>query len=416
MQKENTRHAEKHAEYHSAQAKWPDVLMNTYGTPTLELVDGDGAIVVDSLGREHIDLLAGIAVNSLGYGHPAITEAVTAQVQSFSHVSNLFASAPVVNAAEKIIQRFSQYQPHSEAVASDSRVFFCNSGTEANEAAFKLARLSGRSRILAAQHGFHGRTMGALALTGQPEKQLPFEPLPAGVEFYPYGDVDYLRKLVDVNPQNVAAIFLEPIQGETGVIPAPSGFLQEVRSLCTNNGILMVVDEVQTGVGRTGDFSAFQHEGVLPDVVTMAKGLGGGLPIGACVAHGKAKDLFVPGTHGTTFGGNPVACAAAGAVLSVIEEDFVTNVRVKGKLLKDKLSDLKFVDHVRGRGLMLGVVLKQPVAKVAAQRAAEFGLILNAPSEFVLRITPPLVITDEQIADAVDRIERLLDFLTTPTQ
>ncbi|AEX39433.1 Acetylornithine aminotransferase [Corynebacterium pseudotuberculosis 3/99-5] len=258
--------------------------------------------------------------------------------------------------------------------------------------------------------------MGALALTGQPEKQLPFEPLPAGVEFYPYGDVDYLRKLVDVNPQNVAAIFLEPIQGETGVIPAPSGFLQEVRSLCTNNGILMVVDEVQTGVGRTGDFFAFQHEGVLPDVVTMAKGLGGGLPIGACVAHGKAKDLFVPGTHGTTFGGNPVACAAAGAVLSVIEEDFVTNVRVKGKLLKDKLSDLKFVDHVRGRGLMLGVVLKQPVAKVAAQRAAEFGLILNAPSEFVLRITPSLVITDEQIADAVDRIERLLDFLTTPTQ
>lgn len=416
MQEENICQAKSHAERQSAKEKWPDVVMNTYGTPTLELVDGHGVLVTDSLGREHIDLLAGIAVNSLGHGHPAITEAVTTQIRRFSHVSNLFASAPVVNAAEKIIQWFGHGQPDSDAIVSDTRVFFCNSGTEANEAAFKLARLSGRSRILAAQHGFHGRTMGALALTGQPEKQAPFGPLPAGIEFYPYGDLDYLRKLVAINPHDVAAIFLEPIQGETGVIPAPEGFLQEVRRLCTDNGILMVVDEVQTGVGRTGDFFAFQHDGVLPDVVTMAKGLGGGLPIGACIAYGRAKDLFTPGLHGTTFGGNPVACAAAGAVLDVINEGFIRDVREKGKLFKDKLSDLKLVDYVRGRGLMLGVVLKQPVAKIAAQQAADFGVILNAPSEFVLRITPPLIIDAEHIAEAVGRIERLLDSLTTPTE
>lgn len=416
MQEENICQAKSHAGHRSAREKWPDVVMNTYGTPTLELVDGHGALVTDSLGREHIDLLAGIAVNSLGHGHPAITEAVTTQIQSFSHVSNLFASAPVVNVAEKIIQRFSQGQSDPDAIASETRVFFCNSGTEANEAAFKLARLSGRNRILAAQHGFHGRTMGALALTGQPEKQAPFGPLPAGVEFYPYGDLDYLRKLIAINPHDVAAIFLEPIQGETGVIPAPEGFLQEVRNLCTDNGILMVVDEVQTGVGRTGDFFAFQHEGVVPDIVTMAKGLGGGLPIGVCVAHGKAKDLFTPGLHGTTFGGNPVACAAACAVLDVINEGFISDVREKGKLFKNKLSDLKSVDYVRGRGLMLGVVLKQPVAKIAAQRAADFGVILNAPSEFVLRITPPLIIDTEHIVEAVGRIERLLDSLTAPTE
>ncbi|AMO90470.1 acetylornithine aminotransferase [Corynebacterium simulans] len=247
--------------------QWNEAIANNYGAPPLGLVSGAGSTVVDEEGKSYIDMLAGIAVNSLGYGHPAVVQAVSQQVAKLAHVSNLFASEPVVEVAQKLKARVGD---------SDARVFFCNSGTEANEAAFKVARLTGKKRVLAAHHGFHGRTMGALAMTGQPGKRAPFEPLPAGVEFYPYGDIEYLRTLVEQDPANTAAIILEPIQGETGVIPAPDGFLVKVRQLCDEYGLLLIVDEVQTGVGRTGDFFAFQSAGILPDVITMAKGLGGG--------------------------------------------------------------------------------------------------------------------------------------------
>lgn len=383
--------------------QWNDVLMNNYGTPPIELVSGQGATVEDSQGRTHIDLLAGIAVNALGHAHPAIIEAVTHQLSQLGHVSNLFASAPVMQAAATLKER----------VGDDSaRVFFCNSGGEANEAAFKLARLTGRSRILAAVHGFHGRTMGSLALTGQPDKRKAFEPLPTGVEFYPYGDVEYLTKLVETNPSDVAAIFLEPVQGETGVVPAPAGFLQAVRDLCDEHGILMVCDEVQTGVGRTGDFFAFQHDGVLPDVITMAKGLGGGIPIGATIARGKAAELFQPGAHGTTFGGNPVACAAANAVLEIVDDAFCAEVREKGAYFAEKLTAIGGVDHVRGRGLMLGVVLDKPVAKEAVKQGFDHGLILNAPAEDIIRLTPPLIISHEEMDAAVEKLSALINDLT----
>ena len=381
-------------------SRWTSALLDTYPTPPVELVSGEGATVTDADGNTYIDMLAGIAVNALGHAHPAIVDAVSAQVARLGHVSNLFGSQPVVEVAEALRAR----------VGDDTaRVFFCNSGAEANEAAFKLARLTGRRRILAAERGFHGRTMGSLALTGQPDKRAPFEPMPAGVEFFTYGDIEALEALVQQDPGNTAAIILEPIQGETGVIPAPEGFLTKVREICDAHGILFITDEVQTGVGRTGDFFAFQHEGVLPDVITMAKGLGGGLPIGATIARGKAATLFTPGSHGTTFGGNPVACAAAKAVLGVVDEAFLAEVRRKGQLLISAASQVPGVAQVRGRGLMLGVVLDEAVAKLVVKQGLEEGLILNAPGENVIRLTPPLVISDDEIAEAMQRLARAID-------
>ncbi len=379
----------------SLTSSWQSAMMNNYGTPPVGIVSGHGAYLVDESGKEYLDLLAGIAVNSLGTNHPAVVKAVTEQVSTLSHVSNLFASPPAVKLAQRL----------KEKVGDDSaRVIFSNSGAEANEAAFKLARLTGRGRILAANHGFHGRTMGSLAMTGQPSKRDIFGPLPGGVEFYPYGDIDYLRQLVEINPTDTAAIILEPIQGETGVVPAPEGFLADIRALCDEYGILMIVDEVQTGVGRTGTFFAFEKAGITPDVITMAKGLGAGLPIGACIGIGKAAELFGPGSHGTTFGGNPVACAAANAVLDVVDEQFIADVQSKGEKFTAELENLPLVDHVRGHGLLLGVVLKQSVAKAAVAEGLKNGLILNAPSDDVVRIAPPLVITEQDIADAVFKL------------
>lgn len=386
-------------------AQWKNTFMDNYGTPSIELVGGRGAWLIDADGNKYIDMLAGIAVNSLGQGHPAVVEAVTQQVATLGHSSNLFATEPALKLAARLCQKFLEVDPG----VKEPRVYFCNSGAEANEAAFKLARLTGKRRILAAVHGFHGRTMGALSLTGQPDKRKAFEPMPAGVEYYTYGDSEYLRRLVEQEPHNVAAIILEPIQGETGVIPAPEGFLHDVRALCDEYQILMIVDEVQTGVGRTGDFFAFQHEqGVVPDIVTMAKALGGGLPIAACLAQGKAATLFTPGAHGTTFGGNPVCCAAANAVLDVIDEDFLDTVKARGALLSQKLSALDGVQGVRGRGLMLGVALDRDVAKEAVAEGLGYGLILNAPQKNVIRLVPPLVITEDDIAEFVTRFQKLL--------
>lgn len=384
---------------------WAGVMMNNYGTPPLALVSGKGAKVTAEDGQELIDMLAGIAVNSLGHAHPAVVEAISTQAQRLGHVSNLFASEPGITLATRLGERFA---PGDDTV----RVFFCNSGAEANEAAFKLARLTGKKRVLAAHHGFHGRTMGSLALTGQPSKRKDFEPLPSGVEFYPFGDAAYLRTLIEMNPADTAAIILEPIQGETGVVPAPDGFLKQVRELCDEFDLLMIVDEVQTGVARTGEFYAHQHEGVLPDVVTMAKGLGAGMPIGACLARGKAAQLFGPGSHGTTFGGNPVVCAAANAVLDVITDGFQDSVRAKGELLAEEAKKIPGVVDVRGRGLMLGLVLAENIAaKVVAQGLKE-GVILNAPAPNVLRLTPPLIISEDEIHEAIARIRTALERTT----
>lgn len=387
--------------------QWAHDLMNTYGVPPLTLVKGEGARVLDDKGREYIDLLAGIAVNSLGHAHPAVIDAVSSQVAELAHVSNLFVSQPVVDVAHELKARF--LRGKAEA---DTRVFFCNSGAEANEAAFKLARLTGKSRVLAAVHGFHGRTMGSLSLTGQPDKQKPFLPLVPGVEFFDFNDCDSLSAAVAAAPEDTAAIIVEPIQGETGVIPATRAFLETARHLCDEHGILLIFDEVQTGVGRTGQFFAHETYGVTPDVVTMAKGLGAGLPIGACLATGPAASLFGPGSHGTTFGGNPVACAAARAVLQTIDEDFLAGVRARSEQIAAGLADLPGVDYLRGRGLMLGVVLKHPLAKEVVAAGYRHGLILNAPAQDVVRITPPLVITAEDVDEAITRFTAALDDAT----
>ena len=378
--------------------QWSDVFMNTYGTPQLHLVKGEGATVTDADGKQYVDMLAGIAVNSLGHAHPALVSAVATQAGTLGHISNFFGSDAALHAASTLRERF----------GDEAKVFFCNSGGEANEAAFKLTRLTGRATVLSAENGFHGRTMGALSLTGQPGKREPFAPLVPGVEYYRYGDIDHVRELVEKHAGDVAAIFLEPIQGEVGVIPAPEGFLQNIRALCDEHGILMVVDEVQTGVGRTGDFFAFTQSGVQPDIVTMAKGLAGGMPIGAVIANAKTAALFTPGAHGTTFGGNPIACAAANAVLGIVDDAFCAAVKEKGEWLARAVDKVPGVDHVRGRGLMLGVVLSAPVAKDAVRVGLKHGVILNAPTDTVIRLTPPLTISDEELQRAVDAIEATL--------
>lgn len=382
---------------------WSSALMNNYGTPAISLTGGQGMYLTDTEGKRYLDMLAGIAVNALGQAHPDIVEAVSTQIATLGHTSNIFATPHSIEVATALKQRFAGGSDDS------ARVFFCNSGAEANEAAFKIARLTGRGRVLAAEAGFHGRTMGALALTGQPEKRAPFEPLPGGVDFYPYGDVQKLREIVEEDPDSIAAIFAEPIQGETGVIPAPEGFLAAVRQLCDDYGILMVADEVQTGVGRTGKFFAHEYAGVVPDVVTMAKGLGGGLPMGAVLARGAAAQYLQPGQHGTTFGGNPVVLAAARTVLNTLDEKFLQHVREIGTYLRGQLQQISGVSEVRGIGLMLGVVLESANAKEVVAAGLERGLILNAPSDKVVRLTPPLIIERRHVDECVSILQEILD-------
>lgn len=377
------------------QDQWQTAIMPTYGTPQLELVKGSGAIVTDSEGKDYLDLLSGIAVNALGHAHPAIIEAVTTQISTLGHTSNIFAHPQVITLAEKLREIAGEQ-------AQDAQVFFSNSGAEANEAAFKIARATGRPRILTAERGFHGRTMGSLALTGQPDKRKPFEPMPAGVDYFPYGDLEAVRKMAD---ESVAAILVESIQGETGVIPAPEGFLAGLREICDEHGILLMIDEVQAGMARTGDWFGYQSAGIVPDVITLAKGLGGGLPIGATIAWPPAQ-LLEKGMHGTTFGGNPVACAAANAVIDTIRtENLMDNVNKVGAYFEQQLAAHPSVTEVRGRGLMLGVVLDAPLT----EDPLDYGLILNRPSPDVIRIVPPLNMTMVQAQDGVDKITTMLD-------
>lgn len=381
--------------------RWPSVMMNTYPTPPIELVSGSGAVVVDSDGREYLDLLAGIAVNILGHRHPAVIDAVTRQLNSLGHTSNLYATAPGVELAEELIRRL--------GVDAPARVFFCNSGTEANEIAIKLTRLTGRTKLVAAQGSFHGRTMGSLALTGQPAKRQPFEPLPGHVTHVPYGDADALEAAVG---DDTAAVFLEPIMGEGGVVVPPDGYLAAARAVTSRHGALLVLDEVQTGIGRTGTFFAHQHDGITPDVVTLAKGLGGGLPIGACIAIGPAADLMTPGLHGSTFGGNPVCAAAALGVLRALDEEgLVLRAQTAGDRLKAGVEGLKhrLVDQLRGRGLLRGLVLTAPRAKEFEAAARDGGFLVNAAAPSVVRLAPPLTITDSQLDTFVAALPGLLD-------
>ena len=372
------------------QERWRGSVMDTYGTPAVALVRGEGARVWDADGRDYVDLLAGIAVNALGHAHPAVVGAIAAQAAVLGHTSNLAISPPAVDLAERLLALL------DPGGTRGGRVFFCNSGAEANEAALKLTRRTGRRRIVVAERSFHGRTMGALALTAQPAKQDPFRPLPGDVVAVPFGDADALAAAVT---DDTAAVFLEPIQGEGGVIPAPSGYLAAARAACDTHGALLILDEVQTGIGRTGVWFAHQSDGVLPDVVTMAKGLGGGLPIGACVAFGDAVHLLGPGSHGSTFGGNPISCAAALAVLDTIAEDNLLDrvSRVESRL-RDIVSLTPIVDHVRGRGLLLGAVLTGPYAAEVEMRARESGLLVNAVAPDVIRLAPPLTLTDADLA------------------
>ncbi|GAB2987838.1 acetylornithine transaminase [Saccharothrix stipae] len=388
----------------SDQQRWQAAMMNNYGTPGLTLTRGEGAHVWDADGKRYLDLLSGIAVNVLGHAHPAIVAAVTEQIGKIGHTSNLYVNEPALKLAERLLDL--------SGVDGDGRVLFCNSGAEANEAAFKLSRRTGRTKVVSTDGGFHGRTMGALALTGQPAKRDPFEPLVPGVVHVPFGDVAALEAAID---DETAAFVVEPIQGENGVVVPPEGYLQAARRITAEHGALLVLDEVQTGVGRLGTWFAFHQVGIVPDVITLAKGLGGGLPLGACIAVGPAKDLFEPGQHGTTFGGNPVCCAAALAVLDTIAADGL--LEHAGAVGKEIATGVEALDHplisgVRGAGLLLGITLREAVSAKAAAAAQQAGYLINPIQPDVIRLAPPLVLDE---ADAHRLVADLPSFLPTPS-
>lgn len=366
---------------------WNKSLQANYGTPTLELVSGKGANVIDSKGDQYLDFLAGIATNVLGHAHPSVVKAVTKQISTLGHVSNLYAHPNVIALAEKLSKMTGD---------KSALVFFCNSGAEANEAALKLSRKTGRTRIVATKDSFHGRTMGALSLTGQPEKSKAFKPLIKGVIHVPYGDMGAMLKKVN---KKTAMVIVEPIMGEAGVIVPPHGYLQALRELCDDTGALLVFDCVQTGMGRTGDWFGYEYSGIKPDVITLAKGLGGGLPLGAMIALGNSAELFQPGDHGSTFGGNPVATAASLAVIETIEsKKLLKRVGDIGTELMVDLALIEGVKSVRGAGLLIGIEFTNPIAKKVAAQCQKSGVLVNGNSETVIRIAPPLIVTDRDVA------------------
>ncbi|MBB1253831.1 acetylornithine transaminase [Streptomyces sp. OF3] len=373
--------------------------MDNYGTPPLALSHGEGARLWDADGREYLDFVGGIAVNALGTGHPAVVRAVSDQIATLGHVSNLYIAEPAVALAERLL----------ELAGRDGSAYFCNSGAEALEAAVKIGRRTGRTHMVATEGGFHGRTMGALALTGQPAKQDPFRPLPGDVTHVPYGDVEALRATVT---EDTALFVVEPIQGENGVVVPPDGYLAAAREITAATGTLLVVDEVQTGIGRTGHWFESLAQGVLPDVITLAKGLGGGMPIGAALAFGEAAELLTPGQHGSTFGGNPVSCAAALAVLDTLAaEDLPARALALGERLRERVWALghPLIDQVRGAGLLLGIVLTEPVAPQAQKAAQDAGFLVNAVKPDVIRLAPPLVIGEREADALVAALPAVLD-------
>lgn len=384
--------------------RYAEALMQTFGRPARVLTRGEGARLWDADGNEYLDLLAGLAVNSLGHAHPFVTAAVTSQLTTLGHISNIFASPAQIALAERLTAMVTVNDPSQHA-----RAFFTNSGTEANEAAFKLTRRTGRTRLIAMEGSFHGRTMGALALTHNPAYREPFEPLPGEVTFVSYGDIEALTAALD---DTVAAVVLEPLQGENGVVPLPSDYLQQARQLTRAHGALLWLDEVQTGIGRCGYWWAAQPSGITPDIITLAKGLGAGFPIGACVATGPAADFLTAGHHGTTFGGNPVASIAGLAVLAVIERDGLLERTLElGEHLARSIEALNhpLIDHVRGAGLLRGIVLRQEIAGQAVTEALDSGYIINAPRPGILRLAPPLVIEQGQLDRFVQDLPGILE-------
>jgi|UniRef100_UPI00404A6337 acetylornithine/N-succinyldiaminopimelate aminotransferase len=381
----------------SLSLSWTDLMMANYGTPSRTFVSGKGCVIKDDHGNSYLDFLAGIATNVLGHAHPAIVKSVSTQVATLGHVSNFFAHPQGLLLASRL---------QAMTGDSNSRVFFCNSGAEANEAALKISRRTGRSKIVAAQGSFHGRTMGALSMTGQPAKREPFTPLLKGVTHVPFGDLTAMRRAVT---KRTAMVIVEPIMGEAGVITPPDGYLAGLRHICDQTGALLVFDCVQTGIGRTGQWFGFEHEKVKPDVLTLAKGLGGGLPIGATIAYGSAAQLLQPGDHGTTFGGSPISCAAGNAVLDVIVKNkLMQSARSHEKKIKSKLTSVSGVKEVRGRGLLLGIELESPIAKSVAAALLDSGVIVNAANESTIRIAPPLIVTALQIEKFISLFTKVL--------
>lgn len=392
------------------QQRWRSVMMDNYGTPSLALASGRGMYVTDVDGNDYLDFVGGIAVSSLGHAHPAIVDAVTTQAAKLVHTSNLYLHEPEILLAERLVA----------LLGRPGRVFFANSGAEANEAALKLTRRhgwdadpsGGRLEVVAGEGGFHGRSMGALSITGTPAKRAPFEPLPGGVRFVAYGDHDALRASIGAR---TAALFLETTQGEGGVIAPTAGYLQLARDLCTEHGALLVIDEVQSGIGRTGNWFTSTALGIAPDVITLAKGLGGGMPIGACIAFGAAAELFSPGQHASTFGGNPVACAAALAVLDTIEaHGLLASVRQVGDHLGRRLGELRgpLVAHARGDGLWRAIALTAPVAGALETAARNRGLLINAVQPDAIRLAPPLIATAGDVDAALAIILESLDVVS----
>jgi acetylornithine/N-succinyldiaminopimelate aminotransferase len=386
---------------------YTESVMNTFGTPKRVFVRGEGCYLWDAEGRRYLDLLSGLAVNALGHAHPTVLSAVTGQIATLGHVSNFFATPPQVALAERLSRMTG---------ASEARVFFTNSGTEANEAAFKITRMTGRSKIISTEGAFHGRSMGALALTHNEKYRIPFEPLPGEVIFVPYGDAAALAAAVD---QTVAAVVLEPIQGENGVVVPSEGYLAKAREICDQHGALLWMDEVQTGMGRCGSWLVHVDEGVTADIVTVAKGLGNGFPIGACIATGPTSQLLGPGSHGSTFGGNPVAAIAGLAVIAVIERDgLLDHAAALGDHLSAAINGLehRLITGVRGRGLLQAVLLAEPIAAAVVDAALAVGFVINAPRPDVLRLAPPLIISAAELDRFIGLLPSLLDQVTEASQ
>jgi acetylornithine/N-succinyldiaminopimelate aminotransferase len=379
---------------------YTESVMNTFGTPKQVFVRGEGCYLWDAEGRRYLDLLSGLAVNALGHAHPTVLAAVTGQIATLGHVSNFFATPPQVALAERLSRMTG---------ASEARVFFTNSGTEANEAAFKITRMTGRSKIISTEGAFHGRSMGALALTHNEKYRIPFEPLPGEVIFVPYGEAAALASVVD---DTVAAVVLEPIQGENGVVVPSEGYLAQARAICDQHGALLWLDEVQTGIGRCGSWLVHVDEGVAADIVTVAKGLGNGFPIGACIATGSASRLLGPGSHGSTFGGNPVAAIAGLAVIAVIERDgLLDHVKALGDHLTEAILGLdhRLINGVRGRGLLQAVLLAEPIAPAVVDTGLAAGFVINAPRPDVLRLAPSLIISAAELDSFIGVLPSLLD-------
>ena len=377
--------------------RWSKSVQNNYGVPEITLVKGKGLVVQDVEGKIYLDFLGGIATNILGHAHPSIISAVSKQVRTLNHVSNFYSHPNAVLLAEKLA---------SLTKTKNAKVFFCQSGAEANEAAIKLSRKTGRSQIIAAQGSFHGRTMGALSLTGQPSKREPFLPLLKNVKHVPFGDIEAMRRSIS---KKTAMVIIEPIMGEAGVIVPPTDYLQGLRELCDKNGALLVIDAVQTGMGRTGDWFGYEYSGITPDVITVAKGLGGGLPLGAMIAIGNSAALFKPGEHGSTFGGNPITTASALAVIKTIEKrNILKKVRKQGQTLIQELALIPGIREVRGAGLLIGIELEMANANEVTRKLAEAGVLVNAANASTIRIAPALIVSDFQIRKFINTFREVL--------